>query len=68
MDCVSDSGELLWHRTRTMGAKPQGATMSAFQLCGLPYEPFAKLFGLPDGELAKLGIRRVVADANVGFP
>ena len=41
--------------------------MSSFQLVGLPHEPFAPLFLLPDDALAARGIRRVQADA-AGYP
>lgn len=39
-----------------------------FRVTGLSPEPFRPLFGLPDEELARRGIRRVVADAPFGFP
>ena len=42
--------------------------MSSFQLLGLPAESFAPLFALPDQELIRRGMRRVVADRNHGFP
>ena len=42
--------------------------MTSFQLVGLPGEPFAPLFGLPDAELAACNIQRVVAAANPGYP
>ena len=42
--------------------------MDTFRLVGLPPEPFAPLFDLPDAELARRSIRRVVANANHGFP
>jgi len=42
--------------------------MSSFELVGLPFEPFAALFGLPDAQLLKLNARRVLATANPGFP
>jgi len=42
--------------------------MSSFQLVGLPAEPFAPLFELPDHALAALSARRVVATGKPGFP
>lgn len=35
---------------------------------GLPRERFAPLFGMSDAELAERGARRIVADADFGFP
>ena len=40
----------------------------AFRITGLSPEPFRHLFGLPDEELAKRGVRRVRVDANPGYP
>ncbi len=39
-----------------------------YVVSGLPLAPFAPLFGLPDAALALHGARRVVADAQPGFP
>lgn len=39
-----------------------------FRIVGLPAEPFAPLFGLPEDELAARGIVRVTADASPGYP
>ena len=39
-----------------------------FRITGLPAKDFRHLFGLPEAELARLGARRVVADASPGFP
>ncbi len=39
-----------------------------FRLRGLDPAPFVPLFGRPDAELARRGIRRVVADAPHAFP
>lgn len=39
-----------------------------FRVTGLPPGPFRPLFGLTDAELARRGVRRVVADADFGFP
>lgn len=39
-----------------------------FRVTGLSPEPFRPLFGLPDDELVRRGVRRVVADADFGFP
>lgn len=39
-----------------------------FVIRGLPPEPFRPLFALDDGALAARNIRRVVADADRGFP
>ncbi|MBD8238979.1 MULTISPECIES: DUF1203 domain-containing protein [Pseudomonas fluorescens group] len=40
----------------------------AFRITGLFPEPFQSLFGLPDHELASLGIKRYIVDSNPGFP
>jgi hypothetical protein len=40
----------------------------AFRITGLSPEPFRRLFGLPDDELARLGVKRYVADKTPGFP
>ena len=40
----------------------------SFRITGLDPKPFAHLYGLPDAELARLGVRRYVADAKPGFP
>ena len=40
----------------------------AFRITGLSPEPFRRLFGLPDDELAKQGAKRYVADKAPGFP
>jgi hypothetical protein len=40
----------------------------AFRITGLSPEPFQRLFGLPDGELAQQGVKRYVADKAPGFP
>lgn len=42
--------------------------MSSFQLVGLPYDSFSKLFGWSDDELAEVNARRVVADAPLSYP
>jgi uncharacterized protein DUF1203 len=42
--------------------------MPAFQLVGLPFEPFAKYFSLTDSQLHDLGMRRVVATSQPGYP
>ena len=42
--------------------------MMSFKILGLPSEPFAHLYGLPDDELARRGATRYVADAKPGFP
>jgi Protein of unknown function (DUF1203) len=39
-----------------------------FRVTGLSPEPFRPLFGLPGDELARRGVRRVVADSGFGFP
>jgi len=39
-----------------------------YAITGLDPEPFAPLFALSDAELAARGARRVVADADRGFP
>ncbi|WP_339543378.1 DUF1203 domain-containing protein [Pseudomonas sp. JAI120] len=40
----------------------------AFRISGLSPDPFQSLFGLPDQELASLGIKRYIVDSNPGFP
>jgi hypothetical protein len=42
--------------------------MDDFRLVGLHPEAFRPLFDLPDDELARRSIKRVVADAKPGFP
>jgi hypothetical protein len=40
----------------------------AYEITGLPVEPFRPLFGLSDAELAARGMVRVTADAPAGYP
>ena len=40
----------------------------SFQIHALPESPFVDLFSIPDSELAKRSARRMVVDANPGFP
>ena len=40
----------------------------AFRITGLSPEPFRRLFGLPDDELARQGVKRYVADRPQAFP
>ena len=40
----------------------------SFRITGLSPEPFRDLFGLPDDQLARRGIRRYRVDAKPGFP
>lgn len=40
----------------------------SYVIAGLPVEPFAPFFGLPDAELAQLNMVRITADAPVGYP
>ncbi len=40
----------------------------AFRITGLSPEPFQSLFGLPDQDLASLGMKRYIVDCNPGFP
>lgn len=40
----------------------------SFRIRGLDPAPFAHLFGLPDKDLAALGVTRHVADAKPGYP
>jgi len=42
--------------------------MNEFRIVGLQAEPFRPLFDLPESELAQRSMKRVVADANHGFP
>jgi hypothetical protein len=39
-----------------------------FVISGLPSEPYRHLYGLPDDELAALGVKRYLADCVPGFP
>jgi len=40
----------------------------AFQITGLPPQPFEHLFGLDEQQLAAHGVKRVVADEHPGYP
>jgi hypothetical protein len=40
----------------------------SFRITGLDPAPFQHLYGLPDDELARRGVRRYVVDAKPGFP
>jgi len=40
----------------------------SFRIRGLDPAPFAHLFGLPDADLAALGVTRCIADARPGYP
>lgn len=40
----------------------------AFRITGLSPEPFRHLFGLPEDELARLGVKRCLVDAAPGYP
>ena len=40
----------------------------SFRITGLDPAPFAHLYGLPDAELARLGVKRVTATHKPGFP
>ena len=40
----------------------------AFRITGLSPAPFQSLFGLPDRDLASLGMKRYIVDSNPGFP
>jgi hypothetical protein len=44
------------------------AATGTFRISGLPLSQFEHLFALSDSELAALGMRRVVADEQPGFP
>jgi Protein of unknown function (DUF1203) len=39
-----------------------------YRITGLSPEPFQHLYGLPDDELAKVGVKRYVVDKKPGFP
>ncbi|HEV2047563.1 MAG TPA: DUF1203 domain-containing protein [Chthoniobacterales bacterium] len=41
---------------------------SSFRISGLPLSNFTPLFALNEHELAQKGARRLIADANPGFP
>ncbi|UZJ57769.1 DUF1203 domain-containing protein [Pseudomonas sp. KU26590] len=56
--------------TSTLSIKaqyPSEPTM-AFRISGLCPTPFQAFYGLPDNELAALGIKRYIVDAHPGFP
>jgi hypothetical protein len=40
----------------------------SFRISGLPAEPFAPLFALPDVELAELAVRRIADARQPGYP
>ena len=40
----------------------------SYRITGLDPAPFRNLFGLPERKLAKLNVKRVVADAKPGYP
>jgi hypothetical protein len=40
----------------------------SFRISGLSPEQFQPLFGLPEQELASLGIKRYIVDSKPGFP
>jgi hypothetical protein len=40
----------------------------SFRITGLDPAPFRPLYGLPDEELARLGVQRCLADSKPGFP
>src|ERR1700686_4935776 len=40
----------------------------SFQLVGVPFEPFASLFSLPDQALVEFDARRVLATEKPGYP
>jgi hypothetical protein len=40
----------------------------SFRITGLDPAPFRRLYGLPEEELARLGVKRSLADARPGFP
>lgn len=40
----------------------------SFRLSGLSPDAFVPLYGLPDAALAARGVRRVIADAPLGYP
>jgi hypothetical protein len=42
--------------------------LMGFRVTGLSPEPFKHLFGLPEEELSKHGVKRYIADENPGFP
>jgi len=43
-------------------------TTMAFRITGLSAEPFQHLYGLPDQELARLGVKRIIVNAKPGYP
>jgi hypothetical protein len=51
-----------------MGAPDIEEIPMAFRVTGLSPEPFQPLFGLPDDELARQGVKRYVADKPQAFP
>jgi hypothetical protein len=40
----------------------------SYRITGLDPTPFQSLYGLPDEELARLGVKRLIANAKPGFP
>jgi hypothetical protein len=42
--------------------------MTSFRLVGLPFEPFAAFFAMPDSALSACNAQRVVAREKPGFP
>lgn len=40
----------------------------SFRITGLDPAPFRHLYGLPEADLAAIGVRRMIADAAPGFP
>ena len=40
----------------------------SYRVTGLSPEPFRHLFGLPDADLAALGVKRYVVDKSPGYP
>ena len=40
----------------------------SFQITGLDAAPFRRLYGLPDEELQRFGVKRIIADEKPGFP
>jgi hypothetical protein len=65
---VSETGEIEGAERRTIPASHSNPHMNSFQLVGLPAEPFADLFALPDAQLLPLNIHRMIVDEEHSYP
>lgn len=69
-DSKSESGETSCLGSAIIAARQFGSrcAMTSFQLVGLSFDPFSRLFALSDSELSALNARRVIAAAKPGYP